>query len=952
MRHRKLFLFAALAFLAAATTTPSPASGTSRISGLRPGDPLPPDTTVTVGRLENGLRYYIKASRNPENRAYLYLAVNAGSLLEDDDQLGLAHFVEHMGFNGTKHFPKQEIVKYLESLGFGFGCSGGLNAYTSFNHTVYTLAIPTDTLEAVEKGIQILEDWARWALLEDEEIEKERGVILEEWRLYQGPEMRLLEKELPVIFAGSRYAERLPIGTRESIESFRAESLRRFYRDWYRPELMAVIAVGDFDSRWVETLVRERFASIPPAANPRPRIEYDVPHHGEMLFSVANDPEETGTVLSLYFKSDPDAYATVDDFRRRLIGRLHNSMFHQRLADLARTADAPILRSRTGTGRIGRSKDVYAISAWVPENGVERGLEALLTEVARIRHHGFTQAELDRQKSMYLRIEDWKNLGEKTGSGYYIMRFFSNFAQGDPIVSPDDTRELNRRLMQGITLEDVNGVLARWFDASSRSILASMPAKEGVPLPPEDTLRAIFARVEKREAAAAAVADVPRAPLMATRPAPGRVVAEKEIPEIGVTEWTLSNGARVVFHPTDFDSNRVLFSAFSPGGSSLVSDAEYRAVRSAFWILEGCGVGDLDGPTLRKRLMGTIAHATPYVDELGEGVRGKAYVEDLETMFQLLHLRFTEPRSCPDLFEVWQRMEREGLKNKTADPRWAFQDTVSMVMSRYHPRRRPKTEAMIDSIDLAAGARLIRERFADASDFTFVFYGDFEIEKLRPLVLSYVGSLPALHRKETWRDIGVRPPSGIVKRTVYRGIEPQCEVEIYFNAPYEWSRKDQWVCSSLGDILRVRLRNAVREELGGTYSIVAEAELEELPWAHAWAIIRFDCAPERADELIAAVFAEIDSLKTFGPSEEAVANAKARNGRDIEKYVTWNSWWGRRLEEAYFRGEDPREILREREYAVSFDAAAIREAARRIFDMSNYALFMRLPEPSVAKGGE
>jgi zinc protease len=952
MRHGRFFLCAALALLLAMASFTAALAATSKISKLKPGDPIPTDPTVTVGRLDNGLRYYIKANRNPEHRAYLYLAVNAGSVLEDDDQLGLAHFVEHMGFNGTKHFPKQEIVKYLESLGFGFGCMGGLNAYTSFDNTVYTLMVPTDTLEAMVKGIQILEDWARWALLEDEEIAKERGVILEEWRLYQGPEMRLLEKELPVVFANSRYAERLPIGTRESIEKSTPEAIRRFYRDWYRPDLMAVIAVGDFDAKWIEKLVREHFASMPPAENPRPRTEYDIPHHGEMLFSVANDPEDTGTVISVYFKSDPASYKTVGDFRRKLIGRLHDDMFNRRLGDLARTNDSPILRAFTRTGHLGKSKDVYVMSAWVPENGVERALEALLTEVARVKYHGFTQAELDREKSLWLRIEDWGDQGTKLGSGYYIMQFFSNFLRGDPIVSPDDKRELNRRFIKGITLDDVNGVLTQWFDTSSRSLLASMPAKEGVLLSPEDTLRAIFARVEKREAAAAAVAVVPKTPLMAKRPAPGSIVSEKKIPEIGVTEWTLSNGVRVVLHPTDLDSNRVFFLGYSPGGSSLVSDADYRSVRSAFWIFEGCGAGDFDGPTLKKRLMGSIAFATPRLAELREEIDGKAYSKDVETMFQLLHLRFTAPRSCPDQYEVWQRMEREGLKNKTADPRWAFQDTVQMVMSQYHPRRRPMTEAMIDSIDFERGAKLIKERFADASDFTFVFYGDFEIDELKPLILSYIGSLPALHRKETWRDIGLRPPSGIVKRTVYRGIEPQCEVEIYFNAPYEWSRKGEYLCSAVGDILRERLRNEVREELGGTYSIFTGAYIDEFPWAHSEAVISFDCAPERADELIATVFAEIDSLKTFGPSEEAIANVKASNRRHLEQYMKWNSWWGRQLEDAYFRGEDPREILRDPEYAAAFDAADVRDAARRIFDMNNYALFMRLPEKKVAKGGE
>jgi len=953
MRAGRWLLSAGLALILAAAFLGAAPASASKVSRLKPGDLLPVDSKVTVGRLDNGLRYYIKANHNPEDRAYLYLAVNAGSVLEDDDQLGLAHFVEHMGFNGTKHFPKQELVKYLESLGFGFGCGGGLNAYTSFDYTVYQLSVPTDTIEAVEKGVQILEDWARWPLHEDVEIEKERGVILEEWRLYQGSDMRLLEKELPVIFANSRYAERLPIGTPESIKGFSPDALRRFFREWYRPDLMAVIAVGDFDAAWVEKLVKEHFASMPKSENPRPRTEYDIPHHKDMLFSVANDPEETGTSFSVYFESDRAPYKTVADFRRKLIGRMHDDMFNRRLADVAHLDDSPILSAATRTGSLGKSKDVFTMSVWVPENGVERGLEALLTEVARVKYHGFTQAELDREKTWFLRIEDWGDQGTKTGSGYYIMQFFSNFFRGDPIISPDDRRELDRRLIMGTTLDDVNGVLTNWFDTSSRALLASMPTKTGVVLPPVDTLRAIFARVEKREAAAAAVAEFPNTPLMAKRPAPGRIVSEKKIPEVGVTEWTLSNGARVALHPTDLDSNRVWFTAYSPGGSSLISDRDFRSVRDVFWLFEGCGVGNYDGPALKKRLLGTIAYATPRLSELREEVDGKAYKKDMETMFQLLYLRFTAPGTCPaDQYEVWKRKEHEAYKNKTADPRWAFEDTVRMVMSQYHPRRRPMMETMIDSIDFDRGAKLLRERFADASDFTFVVYGDFTIDEMKPLILSYVATLPALHRQETWRDIGVRPPSGVVKRTIYRGIEPQCSVQIYFHAPFEWSHSNEYLCYAVGDILREKLRNAVREELGGTYGIFSGAQVEEMPWPHAEAHIFFDCAPERADELIAAVFAEIDSLKQLGPSAQEIANEKASNRRHLEQYTKWNSWWGMHLADAYFRGEDPRSLLREPEYATSFDAASVKEAARRIFDMNNYALFKRLPEKGAANAEE
>jgi len=909
-------------------------------------EPIPTDRGVITGSLDNGMRYYIRENREPAKRATLRLVVNAGSILEDDDQLGLAHFVEHMGFNGTKHFPKQELVRYLESIGVGLGWN--LNASTGFDQTAYYLVVPTDSARIVENGIRILTDWAHETSMEDVEIEKERGVITEEWRLWLGAGDRLWDKHAPVLFKDSRYAVRLPIGTKESITTFKPEALRRFYTDWYRPDLMAVIAVGDFDAHRMLKLIEDNMGPIPRVENPRPRPIYPVPDHSEMLFSIQSDPEETGTSVGMYFMTDPTPMKTLADYRRKLIMRFQDVMFQQRLVELTKKSDSPVLGARPIAGHFVRSKDVHYVGAWVKEDQVEQGLEAVLTEIARIEQHGFSEGELARAKYQGKRFGEWWDQGDKTWSDYYVGQCQSNFLRGDPILNHEIERKLYEELVSTITLGEVNIVLGDWFAHSTRAILVSATEKEGLSLPTESSLRAVFDRVAQREAPAL-VDNFKQVPLLEKKPRAGRIVKETKIPDIGVTEWTLSNGALVVLKPTNSERDRIFFEGWKPGGSSLLSDSDYRSANALFWIIRDCGVGNLDRVTLKKKLTGTIAGASPDLWPLYEHVGGKAYAKDLETMFELIYLRFTAQHTCDAEFQRWMAQEREGLKNKNADPQWAFQDTVNMVLTQNHPRKRPMTLQMLDSIDLDKAMMIYRDRFGDASGFTFVFTGEFEPEKLKPLITTYIGSLPSLGRVETWRDVGIRPPTGVVKKIVRRGIEQQAEVQLYFNGPTEWSRQNEATLEAMGQILGKKLREVVREDMGATYHIGSYAGIDEFPVPMYQIEISFGCAPERVDEILKAVFTQIDSLKIAGPEERHVVAIKEATRRSYEKYSDKSSYWQTRLREAYFRGEDPRIILKEPEIATSFDSRSIREAAKKYFDMNNYIELIRVPEKGSGK---
>lgn len=910
--------------------------------------PIPKDPAVTVGTLDNGLRYYIRVNRNPEKRASLMLAVNAGSVLEDDDQIGLAHFVEHMGFNGTKHFPGQELVKYFETVGVRFGSA--LNASTGFDQTVYTLTVPTDSQQVVEKAFLALEDWSRWANMDDSEIEKERGVIVEEWRLGRGAEERIFNKNVPVLFKDSRYAVRLPIGTKEALLAFKPDALRRFYHDWYRPDLMAVIAVGDFDPKMIRRLIEEHFASMPAAEHPRPRTIYPVPDHAEMLFSIQSDPEKTGTSLGLYIKKDPLSQKTLADYRRALLFRLHQDMFRQRLIELSKKPDSPLLGVVERDQQLVRSKDVYLLAADVKENAITPGLDMLLTEVFRAKRHGFTEAELTRAKDQWLSIRQWADQREKVRSAQYSQRCLSNFLRGDPLLSPEQERTLTEELMPGIKLKEVNELLTQWFNGTNCVVLVSAPEKQGVVLPTQAELRAVFDAVEKKEIGPYVEAE-PERPLLDKTPRPGRIVAEKKLPDLGVTVWTLSNGARVVLKPTDYDREKIFFDAYSLGGSSLVSDKDYLSAALAGQILSDCGVGNFTDEQLRKKLSGKIADANAAIGELTEGMNGKALTKDERTMFELLYLRFTAPRTCPEEFQAFLNKVHEWLRNRSASPEQVFSDTVSVTLGSYHPRRIPLTEARVSEINLDSAYRIFKDRFADASGFTFIFTGDLDLKALKPLVATYIGGLPALHRKETWRDLGIEPPNGVVKKVVHKGIEPKAQVQLYFSGPFEWSPENDWALQAMCQVLQTKLHEELREELSGTYGVGVNGNGQKYPRQEYTISVGFGCAPERVDELVNMVFAEIDTLKTLGPAESYVTRFKETSRRSMEESMKQNSVWSWRLRYAYFLGQDPSYILKGPEIIESVTPAIIRDAANTYFDMNHYTQFVLLPEKGAAQGG-
>ena len=903
---------------------------------------LPLDPAVRHGTLENGLTWYVRANNYPENRAELRLVVNAGSVLEDDDQRGLAHFVEHMAFNGTKRFEKQALVDFIEGLGMRFGAH--LNASTSFDETIYQLQVPTDSAGVLTRALDILEDWAQGIAFEPEEIDRERGVVVEEWRLGLGAESRMFDQQLPVLLAGSRYAIRLPIGDKQTLETFPHDALKRYYRDWYRPDLMAVMAVGDFDADSVAAVIRTRFAALARPANPRPRPVPVAPLTDTTLVAVATDAEATSSRATVAWRLVEREPGTVAAFRAMLVSELHDLILNQRLDELTRRENPPFIGAGAGRSRFVRPVLFASLGVVVADGGLERGLAAAATESERIRRHGFTETELARAREEFIRAYERAFAErEKTSSGSLIGEYVSNFLEGVPAPGIAKESELAKELIPRITLAEVNEAGREASGARGRILLVNAPEKDGLAPPDARALLGVLEGAAGEEVAA--YTDVVGSePLVPDGPTPGRITAQSTNPVLGTTEWTLSNGVRVLLKPTDFKADEVLLSGWSPGGASLAPDRDWLSDAFAAPLVGLGGLGSFDATTLQKKLAGKVASVEASITLTQEGVSGSASPRDLATLFELVWLRMTAPRADTVAFRAFISNVRSAIANRGADPDAVFSDTLAVTLSQHHPRTRPITPARIDSLDLGAAYTFYRDRFSDASDFTFAIVGAFHLDSIRPLVERWLGALPSTQRRETWRDPGITGPRGVVERLVRKGVEPRSRTQIVFAGPMPYSRRDRAVIRGLASVLEIRLRELLREALGGTYDVSVFGSASRIPRAEYSFSIGFSSAPERADELVRTVFAAIDTVRASGPAERDVQKVVEAEARARETALRQNGYWLGQIAYVAQTGEPPQPVVDPRGDGALFTRDALREMARRVLDPANYIRVTLLPE--------
>ena len=939
----------------APAAAPADAAPTSAPAGFDPATAplnaeLPVDPAVRTGSLKNGLRYYIKANKKPEQRAELRIALNAGSVLEDEDQLGMAHFVEHMAFNGTQNFEKHELVDYLQSIGMRFGAD--INASTSFDQTIYTLTVPTDDLEILNKAMLVLSDQAGRVSFDPEEVEKERGVVLEEWRRSRGAGMRIVNKQLPVMFEGSKYAERLPIGTETSIQTTPVENLVRFYKDWYRPDLMAVAAVGDFDVDVVEEMIRKSFGDLKGPETARERHEVEVPRIPDNRYSIETDPELTRTMLTVMFNQDAPGEGTVGDYRRSLVENLHTSMFNDRLQELSQDPECPYVAAGSSTGSIVRPVSAYQIGALVREGRVEDTFSTLLSELERLKRFGFTAGELERAKTSVLRqFEQIYKERDKQQSAGFASEMVRSFLGGESIPGIAVEKALVERFLPEITVDEINALTEQWVTEDNRIVLISGPQKEGVELPGEEKVASLFDEARRQELTPW-VDRTKDQPLIADMPTPGKVVEELTHDAIETTEWRLDNGVRVLLKPTDFKNDEILMTAFSPGGTSLVSDADHMSAEFATMFLGQSGLGEFDMVELQKALTGKVVRVAPSLRELSENLTGSASPQDLETLFQLIYLNFTAPRADEDIFKSLKGRMTAMIENREKSPESVYRDTFQVKKTQGHFRTRPLTVELLDEMDADAAMRVYKDRFADASDFTFIFVGNFEPATMKPLVETYLGGLPNLKRDESWKDLGIRAPEGIVKFDVQKGLEPKSAVTLEFHGDAAWTRENRFDILTLSRVLEIALIELVREEMGATYSVGVFGGLERWPQEDYSLTVSFTCKPSEVDPILESIFSAFKDIQANGPEAEMVDKVRENLRRDREVQLKQNSFWLSVMNSYAQHDMDFADILAYDELLERLSPATVQAAAQQFLSLDQYVLGVLLPEAQTAEASE
>ncbi len=934
-----LFLAVVLAAVGAVSAQDRTSIPPAQTVGL--DQPVPVDPRITIGYLPNGLRYYIRANARPYQRAELRLVVNIGSVAEDPDQLGLAHFVEHMAFNGSERFAKQDLIRFMESIGMRLG--PGVNANTSHDQTIYVLHVPTDSPDALRKAFMFFADVAHRLSFDPETIDKERGVITEEWRQGRGAAARMQDEQMPVLLKGSRYAERNPIGTRQSIEQFKPEALKRFYSDWYRPDLMAVIAVGDFDKASTEKMIRDEFGSIPVPDQRRPRPAFEVPDHAETLFAVASDPEVPITTVGVYNMLPLREQVTVGAYRQRQVERLYTGMMNARLSELTIKPDPPFVRAGIERGIFVRTKEAATMMALVKEDAVARGLTALVTELTRAARFGFTPGELERQRRDVLRgYEGAYAERDKEESADLAAEFIRAFTEQEPTPGMVYEYGLVQRFVPAITLDEVNKVAKEWA-SGSRVVLVNAPKKPGLVLPSETQLAAAMKTASGADIKPYVDVSGTQA-LMDRPPQPGSVVSSTTKGRFGLTEWELSNGTKVVLMPTTFKEDEVIFRATSPGGTSLASDKDFISARTAAQVVAAGGVGPFNVIQLRNALAGKAVSVSAFIDDTDEGLSGGASPKDLETMFQLIYLTFTQPRADEATVATMGAQTKVMLANQQASPEYVFQQTLIAALTQDHPRARLMTPAMVDQMNLERSFAFYKDRFADASDFTFVFAGSFDMAAIKPLVERYLASLPSLKRRETWKNDGINPPRGVIEKVVRKGIEPKSQAAIVFTGPFSFDTPHEVALDALGIILEGRLRRSLREALRGTYGVEVQANAVKIPEPRYHVMIQFGCDPERTEELVATLLREVERLKAEGPTESEVADAREALMVAYQTDMAENNRLADRLVQRYRYAQDAAEFFTLPAEYQKVGTLGIQDAARRYLDTGNYVRVTLFPE--------
>lgn len=905
---------------------------------------IPIDPTVKTGKLSNGLTYYIKHNPKPADKAELRLVLNVGSVLEDEDQQGLAHFIEHMAFNGTKSFEKNDLIDYLQSLGVEFGAD--LNAHTSFDETVYKLSIPTNDTDVFDKSLKVLRDWADGITFSHEEIDNERGIVAEELRARSGARTRMYYQSIPVLTNNSRYAERLPIGTLDVIMNSEYDALKRFYKDWYRPDLMALVIVGDFDVAETEEKVKTMFKSLKAVKNPRERIYYDIKDNDAPSVSIITDKEAQGVSISIYHKRQGTEVETLKDYKEQLLQLLYSGMLKQRLAEVEKSADAPFLSANAGMGKFLGPLDSYYLRAILKEDKIIEGIESLLTESERARRFGFKASELERYKAALLNSADlYRKETGKIPTRTYIERYIDNYTDNKPIPSDTFRYHFYNEMLPTITVEDVNDLAKKWITDKNIAVVINAIDKEDLKLPNETEILELLNENAKKKVEPY-VDSLEDLKLMTENPQGGKIVSSIYNDKIDMTMWKFANGVTVIAKPTSFQNDMISMNGFRPGGSSVAPDSLYVSARSAGNIIGASGINNISNTDLGKLNMGKSVKVTPYINFYDDLFSGSSSSADLERMLQMTYLYFTAPNKDQNVFDAYKASSLSLYKDQDKSPDAVFRKKISEVMTQNHLRGIPLTEEQVETgMDLETAFDFYKERFASANGFTFVFVGSFDIEKLKTFTTQYLGSLPSnLNEKSTWNDIGLRRPEGIIKNTIVKGIGDKSQVVMNFTGSLDFTLEQKEQLTLLAKLLKIKLTEELREKMSGVYGVRVSGFAANRPNDWYRMSIEFTCAPENVERLINKVLEEIEVIKREGASEKDLHKLKEAELSRTKEWLTNNSYWVAKLKEAYEFDLEYSDILNYETEINKMSTKDFKDAANTYFDERNYAEFILLPE--------
>ena len=907
---------------------------------------LPIDPDVRIGKLSNGLTYYIRQNKKPEQKVELRLVVNAGSILEDDNQQGLAHLSEHMAFNGTTHFKKNDIVSFLQSIGVGFG--NDLNAYTSFDETVYILPIPTDKPGNIDKGFQILQDWAHNVTYNNKDIDEERPIVLEESRLGKGAQDRMFRKIYPELFAGSKYGERIPIGKDSIVKNASYATIKKFYKDWYRPNLMAVIVVGDIDPAKAENLVKKYFSGLKNPVNERPRITPGVPPYKKSSAEVVTDKEATSySFLVNYSARKNPPTVTVGDYKNDLVKDIFSNLLNQRLRELTQKENPPFLYASAGFGSFARGYEAFSASIGTGSSDNLNGLTAFQEELERVKKYGFLPAELERAKTNMLNsIERSFKEKDKTESGNYAEEYIRNFLTKEPI--PGITKEVQfyKELLPQITLADVNAV-GKKLDQNEHEFIAltGPDPVAGNSLPTSKDLLAVITSVDKMDIKPYEEKAISTS-LMDKMPVAGSITATKNNAVLGTTEFTLSNGITVTLKHTDFKNDQVLMSAVRAGGKSNYGLADKYNAEYMIPVITSMGVGDFSPVDLKKSLSGKTVNVSPSFGAVSEGIGGSSSVKDVESMFQLANLYFTSPRMDTGLFKSFVQKNKSQLAFLSANPQVVFVDSLYSVLYHHSPLAPiaiPKTQ-YFDQINLERLMQMYKERFGDASGMHFTFVGSINEAEIKPLLEKYIASLPATSHKFNFVDDKLRPVEGKVEVDVYKGKDPKALILAWYTGEVPYSDELDLKAQAISQILNIRIIEELREKIQGIYGGGTQMQFEKFPYSNYTLFLQLPCGPEKVDTLLIAANDEIQNLIKNGPSKENLDKVKQQWREEYKVNVKQNGTWLSQLQSFYFPGDNSDYFINYEKYVNALTPKDIQDAAKLLLSTKNVVTGVLRPE--------